>query len=648
MNGDPPDQGGISRPDAPDSGGDELGERETSFRYLFVENPSPMWVYDYETLKFLEVNEAAIERYGFSRAEFLTMQITEIRATEEPARSIADLRTGRRGLRPGGERRHLTKAGQFIDVETSSATIRFAGRDAVLEVSHDITERKQAEAALCESEARLKDAQRRAKLAYWSWDLAKQSYIFGDEYREIIGAESMDDLRTDEAFLRFVHEADRERVAAALQRGKETLEAQDSEYRVRRADGSIVWLHEACEPELDAAGKPIRMFGFVQDITDQKRAAEMLEESEARLRQAGRMAKFGHWVWVADSPGDWAGGRSEYSAEGAAILGRDPADLTMGTVEYCEQVVHPEERERLRMVCEQVSKDRTYTLEYRIVRPDGEARDVLEFSENTFDTDGRIVSTVGTVQDVTDRKRLEEQRLKLVHLTRVGILGQLSGVLAHELNQPLAAILSNAQAAQRLLARESPDLAETRTALGDIVEADKRATDLIDRFGALLGKGKAQFRLLDLNAVVNGALETARRDLMLRGVRTERQLTPNLPSVQGDGTQLQQVLLSLIENACEAMSTTEPPERVLSITSALGKNRTVQIGVADHGCAISPAMLERLFEPFVTTKDHALGLGLSICRSIIRAHGGHIWGVNNPDGGATFLLALPIHSDGQT
>src|SRR5262249_21267566 len=184
----------------------------------------------------------------------------------------------------------------------------------------------------------------------------------------------------DELFLRFVHEADRDRVAAALQQGRDDLQAQDIEYRVRRADGRVVWLHEICEPELDAAGRPQRLLGVVQDITDQKRAMDALRESETRLRHAGRMAKFGHWLWTADVPGGWADGRSEYSAEAAAILGRDPADLTMGTLEYYERIMHPEDVERFRSICERVSSDPSYSMQYRIVRPDGEIRHVLEFA----------------------------------------------------------------------------------------------------------------------------------------------------------------------------------------------------------------------------------------------------------------------------
>ena len=204
-----------------------LEEREAAFRYLAKYNPSPMWVYDYETLMFLEVNEAATSHYGFSRDEFLAMYVTDIRLVEEFTPLLANASTERGGLR-SRERQHRTKDRGLIDVETASSTIWFSGRDAVLEVIHDITDRKRAEEALRVSEARLKDAQHRAKLAYWIWDPATQSYTFGDAYREIIGAVSIDDVRTDEQFLRLVHEADRDRVAAALNGGGTILSRRTS------------------------------------------------------------------------------------------------------------------------------------------------------------------------------------------------------------------------------------------------------------------------------------------------------------------------------------------------------------------------------------------------------------------------------------
>jgi PAS domain S-box-containing protein len=622
-----------------------LEEREAGLRRLFEENPNPMWVYDYETLTFLDVNQAAVERYGFSRGEFLAMQITDVRQAEGTTHAIPDLPMDRRGLRSGGERRHRTKAGDPIDVEALSSAVRFHGRDAVLEVVHDITERKRAEAALSQSEWLLRDAQRRAKLAYWFWDPATQAYTFADAYREVVGAESMEDVRTDEGFRRFVHEADREWVAAAFQRAKKKFAWQDIEYRVRRADGEVIWLREICEPELDEAGRPVRLIGIVQDVSDRKRAAEALRESEARLREAGRLARFGYWHWTARAPGTWDIGVSQYSPEGAAILGRDPAELDLGTVEYCERIVHPNDRDWMLRFCYDVSHgDETYKVEYRAVRPNGEVRNVLEFAENTYDASGLIVSTSGSIQDVTEHRRLEEQRLCLARLTQTAILRELSGVLSHELNQPLAAILGNAQAGNRLLAREPADLEEARSALEDIVAAERRAEGVIKRFGILLNKGAPTIRVLDLNAVVNDTLVIAQGDLIMRGITTNRRLAPSLPPVRGDSMQLQQVLLSLIVNAYEAMSDTHMAERTLTITTALADDRTVQIAVSDSGGAIAPGVLEKLFEPFVTTKTHSLGLGLTTCRSIVRAHGGQVWGLNNPDRGATFIVALLVSS----
>jgi C4-dicarboxylate-specific signal transduction histidine kinase len=250
-------------------------------------------------------------------------------------------------------------------------------------------------------------------------------------------------------------------------------------------------------------------------------------------------------------------------------------------------------------------------------------------------------------RDITRRKRAEMeaevQRQELTHLTRVGILGQLSGALAHELNQPLTAILSNAQAVQRLLAREPLDLAELRIALSDIVEADKRAGDVIARLRSLLKKGEGDFYPLDPNGVVNEVLELAHSDLVVRGVAVNCRLAQGIPAVRGDRVQLQQLLLNLIANACEAMSDTKRNERALTITTALADNRTIRIGIADTGYGIATDVQDRIFEPFVTTKKQGLGLGLAICRSIVRAHGGFIQAIKNSDRGSTFYVTLPIH-----
>ena len=247
-------------------------------------------------------------------------------------------------------------------------------------------------------------------------------------------------------------------------------------------------------------------------------------------------------------------------------------------------------------------------------------------------------------RDLAAQRRAEleakEQRLQLTHLTRVALLGQLSGALAHELNQPLTAILSNAQAAQHFLAADRIDPDELREILGDIVAADQRAGQVIRRLRALFKKGETQFQLLDTNDVVREALDLAHGDLVTRNIEVTTDLAPRLNSVTADRVQMQQVLLNLLINASEAMSANAPDERTLTVrTRALGGG--VQISVADCGPGIPEDRQPRLFEPFFTTKPQGLGLGLSISRSIVTAHGGRLWSTNNPFGGATFHVALP-------
>lgn len=253
-----------------------------------------------------------------------------------------------------------------------------------------------------------------------------------------------------------------------------------------------------------------------------------------------------------------------------------------------------------------------------------------------------------TQTEITSRKRAEletrQQRQELAHLTRVSMLGEISGALAHELNQPLTAILSNAQAAQRLLAREPVDLPEVRDILRDIADDDRRAGDVIQRLRAMLKKGQAQIAPLDLNEVVQEVLEIAHGDLVMRNVSVSRQLAPWLPPVRADRVQLQQVLLNLILNACEAMSSNRSDDRTLTVFSARDHEQSVRTAIIDSGPGISADDLERVFDPFFTTKSNGLGLGLSICRSIVVAHGGRLWASNNEVRGATFYMTLPLQS----
>jgi C4-dicarboxylate-specific signal transduction histidine kinase len=249
-----------------------------------------------------------------------------------------------------------------------------------------------------------------------------------------------------------------------------------------------------------------------------------------------------------------------------------------------------------------------------------------------------------SVVDITDRRDLERatarQRDELAHLSRVAMLGELSGSLAHELNQPLTAILSNAQAAQRFLAQSPPRLDRLAEILSDIVKSDHRAGAVIQRIRSLLRKESAQRNPLDINDVVEETLRLMRSDLLNRRVVVRADLGEGLPAVSGDRNQLQQVLLNFMMNGCDAMDGRGMGGRLLVRTRTTADGN-VEVSVADHGTGIPLDDLERIFEPFVTTKSHGMGLGLTICRSIVEAHGGRLWAINNSDGGATLHCELP-------
>ena len=251
---------------------------------------------------------------------------------------------------------------------------------------------------------------------------------------------------------------------------------------------------------------------------------------------------------------------------------------------------------------------------------------------------------VVTRANVTGRRQaqveIEQQRRELSHLARVAVLGQLSGALAHELNQPLASISSNAEAARHLLKRQPVDLEELDAILRDITTEDQRAAQVIRRLRALLKRGDTRLQPMDTTELVAEVLELAHAELITRGVTATAQIPPDLPAVMGDRVQLQQVLLNLILNACEAMSSTPAPDRRLSLIVSTDSRSNVQLSVRDSGTGIPAALIDRLFEPFVTTKSEGLGLGLSISRTIVAVHGGRLWAENNVGRGATVHCLL--------
>jgi C4-dicarboxylate-specific signal transduction histidine kinase len=286
-----------------------------------------------------------------------------------------------------------------------------------------------------------------------------------------------------------------------------------------------------------------------------------------------------------------------------------------------------------------------YQTEYRVHLPDGALRWIGSHGRIECGSDGKARLARGVLIDITQRKLTELEVLhkqkEVMHLSRVAMLGELSGALAHELNQPLTAILSNAQAAQRFMRQPQPDLEEVRDILQDIIEEDQRAADIILRLRRLFSNAEMPRQPVDLNELMQGVAALLRNDLINHGIKLVLEPAPAGMAVSADPVQLQQVLLNLLVNACDAMAETQG-ERVITVRAGLAEAGRADIAVSDSGCGIPHAMLERIFESFYTTKARGMGLGLSICRTIVKAHGGELRAENNPEQGATFHVILPL------
>jgi PAS domain S-box-containing protein len=269
--------------------------------------------------------------------------------------------------------------------------------------------------------------------------------------------------------------------------------------------------------------------------------------------------------------------------------------------------------------------------------------------------DGNIGGIIMFTEVVTERKRAEQevelQRKELAHVTRVGIVGELSGALAHELSQPLTAILTNAQAGQRFLASDGDRRQNIAEILSDIVHGAKRAGSVIRGLRALLKRDEAHFAPVNINRVVTDVLDLARHEFVSRATRVETHLAHGLPSVWADRVALQQVILNLLMNACDAMNDNHPGNRQVSVLTVVDHEGSIRASISDRGHGISPGHEESIFDAFVTTKQRGLGLGLSVCRSIVKAHAGRLWAENNSTEGATFHFTLPMaknpHANGK-
>ena len=400
----------------------------------------------------------------------------------------------------------------------------------------------------------------------------------------------------------------------------------EAEARLRRFDGQYRWFLFRAAPLHDEFGNIIKWYGANTDIEDRKRAEDALRRSEAYLVEAERLSHTGSWVY------DIATGAPIYwSAERSRISKFDPAQGPPSLEKY--RALHTsEDWSKLMEAFDSATRDKAdFETDTCEVLPDGSTKFLHIVGHPILNASGDVVELMGSTMDVTERKQAEaalrKARADLAHTTQLTMMGELTASIAHEVNQPLAAVATNANACLRWLDRESPNLDEAQEAIRRIIRDANRGSEVIARIRAQLKKGRPSSERLNVNDVVREIIVLTQADL--QGVTLQTELTDELPYVSADRVQLQQVMLNLVMNAIDAMKPVTHRRRRLRIHTRNHEGCVVLVSVQDSGVGLNPNQMEQLFEAFYTTKPEGLGMGLSISRSIIEGHGGRLWAQPN-------------------
>lgn len=534
--------------------------------------------------------------------------------------------------------------GQWRWLETAASRLQFRGQPHVLTVCRDITEDKRVEEQLRQAEDELRlviDT-----IPVMAWTLRPDGVVdfLNRRWIEYSGL-SLEQYVADPSGP--IHPDDAARVFGTWRVKMADGEGYEDEMRLRRADGEYHWFLVRTAPLRDEHGQIIKWYGVSTDIEDRKRAEEAVRASQHLLELV--LATLPVAVVVTNKAGDIVlanAASKRIWGDMQIVSGPERWERSKGSWHDSGERIAPTNWASVRALNHgQTSLNELIDIETY----DGRRKTIQNSAAPIRDEHGQIVGAVIVNEDLTERVRAEEAlrqtQAELTRMARVMIIGELTASIAHEVNQPLGAVVANANAAGRWLATVPHNVEEARKALDRIARDGNRASEVIKRIRAFINKRQPVKKPIDLNELIQETLALTQPELNRKRVALEIELTPDLPRITGDRVQLQQVLLNLVMNALDSMSTVSDRPRLLRIRTDRMETDAVRVAVQDTGGGILPQDAERVFGPFYTTKPQGLGMGLAISRSILEAHAGRLWLTSHGGSGVTFFFTLPVRHE---
>jgi PAS domain S-box-containing protein len=519
--------------------------------------------------------------------------------------------------------------------------------------TQDVTETKSTEDALRSSERQLRqtnrhfaEAQRLSRTGSFTADVVADDHLWSEELYRIFEFDVGSKISVNDV-LRVMHPEDRSRFEAAF--GRSVMEGVDFDqvFRIIPTSGNVKHLHFVGRVLEWVDERPV-FAGSMQDETEQVLAAEALRTSEAELRAAYSQLAMGQHVSATGSfAWDLTLDQHSWSEETYRIWEFDPRVPL--TIDMIVATVHPEDMPKIEIALAGAREGKGFDVVFRIITPKGTLKHIHGVAQRMEQVTDRVVY-IGATQDVTESKRaaeaLDRTRAELAHVARMATLSALTASIAHEINQPLAGIITNANTCLRMLAADPPNLEGARATAQRTIRDGARASDVIARLRALFSRRAPVRERVDLNEIVREVLALSAAELQRARVTLRADLRGDLPPVMGDRVQLQQVILNLLLNAADAMNEVEDRARELTVSTAPDGDDLARLSVRDAGVGVAPEFAEKLFQPFETTKPTGMGIGLSISRTIVESHGGRLWATANEGGpGATFAFTIPAPAD---